>query len=500
MKALLKATLLAALAGAGTALPAQTAPQAPVALSPCRIPGMELEMQCGVLRRPLDPAQPQGRSIELHFAVLPALARVKKPDPIVFFAGGPGQSAIDLAASISRAMTRLNNRRDIILVDQRGTGRSAALNCPTDSATRPLAEQVDPVRQEQLLTRCLADLQKLPQGALRHYTTAVAVQDLEALRQALRVQQWNLVGASYGTRVALEVLRQNPASVRRLVLDGVAPPDMALPAAFSTDNQAALDAVLAACRDDEACQRRYPNLRWQWQALLRSLPRQAQVAHPVTGELERITLTRDMVLSLLRSALYVPSVAAALPAAIAQAQGGRFEPLVGLASAIGSRRRAAGLSQGMHFAVICAEDLPRLPRSGDVAGADFGTTFADLYRRVCGAVPQSTVPEAFYSVATSPAAALLLSGGADPATPPRHGARVAQGLGDKARHVVVAQAGHGVSALPCVRDLIYRFIDAEDEATALREPSDCAAQVPRPRPFLPPMSPASPAPAASSPR
>lgn len=457
-------------------------------LSPCRLEGVEHEVLCGTLMRPLDPAEPQGRQIELHYAVLPALARQRKPDPVVFFAGGPGQSAIELAGAVSRLTARLGNRRDVVLIDQRGTGRSAPLKCDEPAPTQPLADAVDADRQAARLRSCRERLQGLPHGDLRHYTSWIAAQDADAVRRALGAEQVNLVGGSYGTRMVLEVMRQFPQTVRRAVMDGVAPPDMALPAAISTDSQAALDALWAACAAQPACAQRHPRLREDWRALLAALPREVTLRHPFTGADERLTLTRPAVLALARAPLYAPALAAGLPHAVAEAARGRFEPLAGLASALASSRSAL-LAEGMHFSVICAEDLPRLDAAAaatDAPGADFGTLFADQYRTHCSGWPRGAVPEAFYTLGPAPAATLVLSGGADPATPPRHGERVVQALGAKARHVVVPEAGHGTMGLSCLRDALFRFIDAATDAQALAVDADCARGLPRPPAFVPP--------------
>jgi pimeloyl-ACP methyl ester carboxylesterase len=259
---------------------------------------------------------------------------------------------------------------------------------------------------------------------------------------------------------------------------------MVLPASFSPDNQAALDAMFDACDADTGCRSRHPALRADWQGLMAGLPREVVVAHPLTGSPEKLVLSREAALGLVRGPLYVPALASALPLAIGEAARGRFEPLVGLASAL-QGARAPVLAEGMHFSVVCSEDLPRLAQAGDAPGPDFGTGFADLYRRVCADWPRGSVPAAFYAVPEAPAATLVLSGGADPATPPRHGERVVRRLGPKARHVVVSQAGHGVMALPCMRDLLFRFIDADDDAAALALDTDCARELPRPPAFVP---------------
>jgi pimeloyl-ACP methyl ester carboxylesterase len=453
-------------------------------LQPCRLRGVEHEALCGSIQRALDPAQPQGTTIEVHYAVLPALARNKLPDPVFFFAGGPGQSAIEIAATVGAMLGRFSNRRDIVLIDQRGVGRSAPLLCEADDPARPLAEVLDIDRQRELLDRCLNKLKALPYGDLRFFTTSIAIADADAVRAALGAQKINLVGGSYGTRAVLEYLRQFPQHVRRAVIDGVAPPDMALPAALSSDNQAALDLLLAACVQEPACNAREPDLTERWRALLASLPRTVALVHPLSGRSEIIALTRDTVLGMVRGPLYAPLLASALPSAIGAATRGRFEPLASLAMAFGGRR-GTQIADGMHFAVICAEDYPRLNRATDKPGVDFGGAFASLYEYVCPKIARGSVPEAFYTVPPAPVATLVLSGGLDPVTPPRHGERVARALGAKARHVIAPNAGHGVMGIGCMRDVLYRFVDAASDAEALHVDAACVTAIPRPPMFAP---------------
>ena len=452
-------------------------------LQPCRVPGIRTEVQCGVLPRALDPAQPAGVKIDIHYVVVPALARRKLPDPVFLLAGGPGQSAISVAPMVLQQMSRLGNRRDLVFVDQRGTGKSAPLMCAEDRSPS-LAQQIDPQRRETRLRQCLAQLQKLPYGDLRFFTTTLAMQDVDAVRQALGAAQINLVGASYGTRAALEYLRQFPQVVRRGVIDGVAPPDMALPSSASGDNQAVLDALLADCERDAACRHSYPSLRADWAAMLARLPQDTVVAHPLTGAVQTLRLTREAVLGAVRGPLYAPTLTAALPYAVQQAALGRFEALLGLGTMLGGRGPNR-LAEGMHFSVVCAEDLPRPGDALPSPGPDFGDTFAELYQQACAYWPRGVVPAAFYSVPNSHAPVLVLSGGLDPVTPPRHGQRVAQALGATARHVVVAHAGHGVMNLVCMRDVLFRFIDAPDDAAAQAVDAGCAASMPRPPAFVP---------------
>ena len=425
------------------------------ALSDCHVAGLRNGVLCGTLQRPLDPAHRERAQIAIRYVVVPAMARRKFADPVFLLAGGPGQSAVAVAAPTMALFSRLNNRRDIVFVDQRGTGGSAPLQCQ-DPEHETLAEQADPERQVRLASQCKAELAKLPYirsaDDLRYFTTTIAVQDLDA--------------------------------VRRSVLDGVAPPDMALPASFSLDNQAALDALLAACAAEAACARDHPDLRARFEALLASLPRTVKAAHPLTGRSEQFVVGRDMLLGAVRNALYAPQIAAALPAAIDAASGGDFAGLLGL-NATFAARKSSRIATGMHLSVVCAEDVPRMATSSDRPGPDFDTSFASFYERMCATWPRGDVPPAFYSIPPSAAPVLVLSGGLDPATPPRHGERVVRALGPAARHVVVANAGHGVLGLGCMRDVVYRFIDATSDRDALAVDAGCVANVPRPPAFRP---------------
>jgi pimeloyl-ACP methyl ester carboxylesterase len=454
-------------------------------LKPCRIDGIPNELQCGSLQRPLDPARPNGAKLDIHYLVVPAMARNKQPDAVLMLAGGPGQSAIGIASRVLPRLSRLNNRRDLVFIDQRGTGKSAPLDCP-DETHLPITEQLDTAAQMRRLDACRATLEKLPygqDGGLRFFTTTLAMQDMDAVRETLGVPQWNLVGGSYGTRAALEYLRQFPSHVRRTIIDGVAPPDMVLPASFSPDTQAALDKLF------DAHAKTHPALRADWRKLLASLPREVTVAQPLTGQPERFTVDRELLLRAVRPPLYQPTLAAALPAAIhAAAAEGRFEGLFGLTSAF-SGGKGTKLATGMHFSVICAEDVPRLASATDKPGEDFRTVDADMYARVCKTWPRGDVPADFYKLPPTPSPVLVMSGGADPATPARHGERVAKALAmghpERVQHLVVPEAGHGVMAVGCVRDLMFRFIDAKTDAAALPQDGKCATRIPRPTAFQP---------------
>lgn len=447
------------------------------ALEPCRLPGLEREARCGTVSVPADPTAPDGKKVEVRYAVLPALARIKLGDPVFVLAGGPGQAATGVAGQVAPIFDKLNARRDLVFVDQRGTGGSAAFSCPQPAAD---LDEFDPQRAVERLADCARNAPLEP--AL--LPTWIATRDLEAVRAALGASQVNLWGASYGTRAALDYLRQYPQRVRSVVLDGVAPPDMALPAAMSVDADAALEAALARCEADPACLARYPDLRATVARLLAGAKsgQRITVADPLTGRPQQLALSPTLLAALLRAPLYVPAFAATLPYALAEAGAGRFEPLAALALGL-SGPVSRNFAEGMHFAVVCAEDLPRIDAAAraQAAATRFGTTMIDLYAQACGALRVGTVPAEFYTVPASRVPVLILSGGADPATPPRHGEAVAGRLGN-AHHLIAPQLGHGVSGAGCAPELIARFVrqasfDGIDGA--------CLQQIPAPTVFQP---------------
>jgi len=482
LRALAAALLAAAMLGGAQASSTQ----------PCRLKGIDREVQCGAIAVAENPDQPAGRPIDIQFAVVPALARAQALEPVFVFAGGPGQSARSTAAQVQPLFARLNARRDIVYVDQRGTGGSNALDCEREpSAALDLAELLDSARHAQRVRDCLRGLAQ--RNDLRQYATWIAVRDIDAVRAALGYTQVNLWGASYGTRAALEYLRQFPDRVRSVVLDGVAPPDMALPASFAVDAQASLDALISACAADSRCRTRYPEVSASIEQLLASVDAagiDTEVAHPLTGRMERVHIDRDALTAVMRLPLYAPTLAALLPYALAEASRDNFSPLLATASSL-SVRTAKSFAEGMHFAVVCAEDLPRVDAAVRRAAADtrFGAGLVETYEEACAQVATRPVPEAFYRPSDADVPVLMLSGGVDPATPPRHGESVARRL-KRATHLIAPQLGHGVSMQGCAPELIAQFIR---QAGADGLDRDCLARLPAPDFFAPPTRDAAPA-------
>lgn len=455
---------------------------AAVTLEPCRLEGIAREVACGRIDVPENRAEPGGRQIGIRFAVVPAMAKRKAADPVFVLAGGPGQAATRVAGQVQPLLAEVNAARDIVYVDQRGTGGSHPLTCERPERLVPVREAIDSALGLKRLRECLRGLD----ADTRRYATWIAMQDLDAVRAALGYETINLWGASYGTRAALEYLRQFPQRVRSVVLDGVAPPDMALPASFAVDADAALDRLLAACAADASCNARHPTLGADIDRLLEAARAglTVDVAHPVTGQRETVVFDRAALAALLRAPLYLPSLAAVLPYALARAAADDFAPLVALSTAL-SGPAGGNLAEAMHFAVICAEDMPKVDGAAAAAAARtrFGDGILAQYRDACALLPPADVPAAFYDIAAADVPVLILSGGADPATPPRHAEAVARRL-PRALHVVAPNLGHGVSGQGCGPDLLTRFIrqadfEGIDAACLERLPAPTFLQLPR---------------------
>jgi pimeloyl-ACP methyl ester carboxylesterase len=456
------------------------APPVRIALSDCRLPGVEAPARCGTHEVFEDRASGTGRRIGIKVAVIPAKRRARDPDPIVVLAGGPGQGAIALAPQVVPLFARLGETRDLVLVDQRGTGDSNPLACEGDEG-HGLQSIFEDTVPEKLVRDCLAKLDADP----RHYATPAAIADLDEVLGALGYTQVNLWGGSYGTRAALEFVRRHPGRVRTATLDGAAPATMMLPLSFVADGEAAYERLLADCEGDAACRRAYPGLRSQAKSLREKLarrPMQAEIADPVTGETLGVKVTQNVLLSGIFRPLYSPELSSLLPYAIDRAAGGDFNPLLAQNLEF-SGELAENLAIGMHLSVVCSEDVPRIGAE-DLAAATrsfFGRALVDDFLRACAIWPRATLPPDFGEPVKSDVPVLILSGGLDPATPPRHGELVASTL-TRSRHLVAPHLSHGVSGHGCAPRLIEKFVKAGDASDL---DGGCLARLPRPLFLLP---------------
>ena len=427
-----------------------------MALTSCRVEGIEYQTLCGTYEVFEDRVAKQGRKIPLRVVVVPALAATPEPDPLVLLAGGPGQAATEV--QILKTVDRIQRSRDILLVDQRGTGGSGPLKCDTDPEEGGLSAKFDDAYREEDFRKCLAGYNADP----RLYTTPIAMEDLDEVRAALGYEKLNLWGVSYGTRAALVYLRQHPERVRTVVLDGVAPMSLYLPLYMPRDGQRALDLLFDHCEKDASCGRAFPELRKRVEALLAQMeqaPVKTSIAHPLTGVPEEFTLTRNSFLLMLFGQLYSPEIATLVPLMLDRATKGDWAPFVALSQGI-SGGMSESISHGMFFSVVCAEDAPFITGEAITRVAQ-GTWFGEqLVRNMlepCKVWPQGSVPEGYREPVKSSVPTLLLSGELDPVTPPSWGEEAKKTL-SSSLHVVVPGMGHNTVVLGCVQSLMADFV------------------------------------------
>jgi pimeloyl-ACP methyl ester carboxylesterase len=457
---------------------------AALALEPCRVADpdglVSVEARCGKLAVAEDPADPQGVKIDLAVAVVPAVATRAQPDPLFLIAGGPGQGAIQGYAPILGAFAGIRRERDLVLVDQRGTGGSNRLDCPMDDVALSTGE-LSPAEMRELARECLGQLEARPQ----FYTTSIAVQDLDAVRAALGYSRINLFGGSYGTRVAQHYARRFPERTRAIVLDSVVPPELALVPRIAIESQAALDGLFARCQADPACNERFPDLAGQFRLLderLRRAPASIPFADPVDGTTTELEVTRAHLVTMARMLTYSARAASLLPLVVHEAATrGNYAPLAAQAEMIGEDLGEM-IAMGMHHSVVCAEDAPRFEGAVDraeLARTYIGTQMLDGMEAICEIWPRGAVDQDFHEPLRSQVPALLISGEFDPVTPAAYGAAAAAGFGN-ARHLVVPGQGHGQMRLPCVQRLLRQFIDSGSPA---RLDAACVDEI-RPAPFF----------------
>jgi pimeloyl-ACP methyl ester carboxylesterase len=434
-------------------------------LEDCRInagPGSpSIKARCGTLTRPLDPSEEVPGEIELRVAVVPALNLTPETDPLVPIAGGPGQGSVQFYSSYRWAFEDIRRNRDILLIDQRGTGESATMDCEFDD------DMVDGEYSIELTVeyteRCLDELPYDP----RFFTTSVAVTDIEAVRVALGYPSLNLYGVSYGTRVAQHYARRYPDSTRTVVIDGVVPPQLSLGPEIATESQKAVDKIIARCAEDNSCNEAFPNLADDFRRVvqdLREIGVEISVPHPSTGRPEEVLFGSAEFAGAIRLLAYHPNSMALMPLLIHEAGAGNLVPL-GSQYMMTMIAMTDALSLGMHNAIMCTEDVPFYdPSTIDYDGVEasyMGLFQLEALEAICSIWPSGPIDEGFKSPLATDLPVLLLSGDADPITPPRYAELAAVDL-ENATHLIGKDQGHGQISVGCTSRLVADFIDTAD--------------------------------------
>jgi pimeloyl-ACP methyl ester carboxylesterase len=436
-------------------------------LDDCRIsagPGYPgIKARCGSLLRPLNPDDPDGEQLELSVAVVPALNLEPEPDPLVPFAGGPGGGSIQFYAAYSAAFEPVRRNRDILLIDQRGTGASARMDCPIDDDI--IEGQYTNEQTVQFTRSCLEQLPYDP----RFFTTSVAVADLEALREALGYPALNLLGTSYGSRVAQHFARRYPESTRTIVLDGVVPPQLPLGTDIALEAQRAINDIFSRCAEDAACNQTFPELDLDFAGLRARLeegPVTVALSDPVTGRPASLDFGRNELAAAIRLLAYQPRSIAIVPLVIHEAANGNFVPLAAQFQLTVSSL-ADALALGMHNSVMCTEDLPFIDRDAiDFEALErtyMGALQVEALDTICSLWPRGPLDDDLGQPLATDIPVLLLSGTADPITPPRY-AELAMAELSNSRHIVNTHQGHGQVAAGCMPDVIADFIATADPA------------------------------------
>ena len=441
----------------------------------CYIEGLSDRLRCGYIIVNENPNEPNGQKINIHYAVIPAVKNIYPNQAFLAIAGGPGQSAIDNAPLFNNTFARIRETRDILLIDQRGTGRSNILKCPEDKSVSPLLMNEGNFDTIAETNKCLAAID----DDVTQYTSTAALKDFEAVRISLGYDKLHIYGISYGTRMAQLYMREYAEAIATVTLDGVVPMQQSV-LAIGLAIDRAVDLLISECENLSRCQQQFPSLRKALattEVELMLSPVKAQIFHPMTGQPTEFLLTHDKFLSVIRLALYSPTTRVLLPYAIHQAGEKNYQAVLGLYSLT---MEGIDIAMGMHASVVCSEDIHRLSTdlSTELETSYMGRTMFTELSKVCSVWPSTKVDETFSAPISNNIPTLLLSGELDPATPPDW-AILAMADMKNATHLVAPHAAHGVAMQSCANRLVAQLVD---EGSTAELDGDCLKEE-RPRGF-----------------
>jgi pimeloyl-ACP methyl ester carboxylesterase len=416
--------------------------------------------RCGHLSVPENWENKKGRHFKLFLAVLPAKQKSKrKADPLFFFSGGPGQAATETYPDMARAFSSINQERDIVLIDQRGTGQSNPIRCD-DHDPKALIKEPTPDDMAKALKKCVASQKN---KSLQYYTTTASIQDFNAVRKALGYDKINLYGISYGTRVAQSYMRRYKDHVRSVIIDGVIPQELML--GYDTSVHAP-DRVkkwlLLRCKADTSCHKAFPKLGESLAAvekMIRDTQPIVTIVHPRTHKTIRVKLTWSIWALSFRLFGYSSGMVSVLPLLIHNSHKTKdVRPLVKWVLA--QMEDLGRIISKLENSVLCAEDWPFLKKSGKIkqkSPTGYGDIRLQSIGKLCSVWPHGTVKAAFKQPIKSDIPTLLLSGQYDPVTPPAFASRVAKHLTNQL-HIIVPGEGHGAIGHGCVPRLAKAFV------------------------------------------
>ncbi|MCZ2857410.1 alpha/beta hydrolase [Blastococcus sp. VKM Ac-2987] len=436
-----------------------------------------VEIECGRLPVPADRDDPDAGEIQLAFAVVRSGADSPAEDPVVYLSGGPGQSTLELVPQAFGAIYEpLTENRDLVLVDQRGTGLTEpSLACDEYSSwvRESLGSDLPPEELEAQAVQSLEDCRQrlVDEGVdFADYNSAASAADLEDLRVALGHDEWNLYGISYGTRLAQAALRDHPDGIRSVVLDAAYPVDADLYEETPGNAVRAMEALFATCADDPGCAAQYPDLQQTFTNLVEELnasPAPITVVDPTNGQRIEDELDGNSLVGFLFQTLYSTELVPHLPEIITAADDGDFGTIGLLLGALSAQLELVSI--GQQLAVQCQEEVA-FGSQEDVAAAaaehplvegffEGAPTLGPGVFDVCASWDAGEPGEGANDPVTSEIPALVLAGDLDPITPPRWGEEIAAEL-PNSFFVRFPFTGHG--ALPsheCAVDIAVEFLD-----------------------------------------
>jgi len=423
---------------------------------PCFIAGLKERVSCGSIDLPLDYGTPEGVKIPIHVTVVPAISSTPEQDPFVIFAGGPGQAAGDYGGFVNQAFNEIQKKRDIILIDQRGTGKSYGMRCSSGELEDAL---IDPKEAAEL---CRADYDI----DVRHFTLENVIRDTNEIRQRLGYNHLNLWGGSYGTKSVSLYLKRYPEQVRSIIVDGVLPPDQSLFLSAPASAERALGKLVADCKAQPSCAAAFPDFKKQVNDLVEQAASGDMAfkgIDPISGKYLELDLDFEIIVESIRSVMYGAEGTTVLPYVVNEAHGGNLTPL--LASLMNGTAAADSMYMGATLSLLCGEDVANVT-AGDAASAGEGSFARDSYYRIWSSSCEGwdymrPSTSDFFSPATGDVPALILSGDLDPVTPPPLGERWLKGF-PNGRHIIVAGTGHNTSHVGCMPELLGEFIENLD--------------------------------------
>ncbi|MGL1957090.1 MAG: alpha/beta hydrolase [Colwellia sp.] len=427
-------------------------------LENCHIDGIKAQVQCGSLQVPENYAQPEAEKIYINFAVLPAIDNSENKTPLMFLAGGPGQAAAELAPALRQVFNEVRKTRDLILVDQRGTGKSHPLECP-DIDEQDVYQMIPEQFSDQEVKDCLAQFT----GDLAQYNSENAIRDFDAVRDVLGHQQINIYGGSYGTRAGLVYMRMFPDSLRSVILDSVGPIEVPI-GLFGQSSAQSFNLLLEHCQEETSCHQAYPNLAQEFaqlKARFDKSPVTVAIPHPRLGTKTQFVISKAKFIGTLFQQLYAVPSRSLVPLIIHQAYVENYAPLAGI---IATSEGGMGIYTGLLFNITCNEDFPKITDAMFARDADNdfgGNNSQSGFKQVCPLWPQYRPSDAFYTPVTADIPTLILSGELDPVTPPSNGEYPANTL-PNSNHIIVKNASHTVAMGSCVNDIVNEFLTSID--------------------------------------